>query len=133
MKALRLGRPLRWLVFIGLAITTATFWLQICDLVYDCGCRGFWAGAAEHCNIHSQPASSPHRCPWCVSPLAGGASFIGTMGWMSISLLVRWPARFASASRLQEALTRIAAASVSIPVFVFGVGWMSGALMGYWS
>lgn len=128
----RVGLIPRWLLLAAIVAVTGTFWLQLCDLVYDCGCRGFWAGAAEHCNIHHEPAGSSHRCPWCVSPLAGGASFVGTMGWFAFSLLRRWPQRFAQLSARSELASRLAVAGLAIPIFVFGIGWMSGAAMGYW-
>jgi hypothetical protein len=52
---------------VGLLVT-AVFFINFCDLVYRCGCRSLWAGAAAHCNIHR--ASGPH-CPWCSVGQAG--------------------------------------------------------------
>lgn len=128
----QLSRTARWFSFIAVSVTTAVFWLQLCDLVYDCGCHGFWAGAADHCNVHTEPAGSPHRCPWCVSPLAGGASFLGTAAWFALTLLPRWPQRLVRGTAGVQLLVRIGTAGFGIPAFVFGVGWISGALMGYW-
>ena len=128
----RMGLAPRVLFLGVLAAATALFWLQLCDLVYDCGCLGLWAGAAEHCNVHQAPAGSPHRCPWCASPLAGGVSFVGTMTWFSLALLRRWPARLGTWSWSGELLARLTTAGLAIPVFAFAVGWISGQLMGYW-
>lgn len=114
-------------------VVAAMFWLQLCDLVYACGCRAIWAGAAEHCNIHVEPSGSPHRCPWCVSPTAGAVSFLGTMGWFSVAFLRRWPRRRAHVSAVHELISRLVIAGMAIPVFVFGVGWISGAVLGYWT
>ena len=128
----RIGLARRWPLLGVLVAFTALFWLQLCDLVYDCGCRGFWAGAAEHCNIHHAPADSPNRCPWCASPLAGGLSFVGTMAWYVLALVKRWPTRLASWSWRGELVVRLATAGLAIPIFAFGVGWISGQAMGYW-
>lgn len=52
----------------------------LCNLVFRCGCAWFFAGAAEHYNIHD-PA--PPNCPPCNEVVAGvtfGAAMIA--GWL---------------------------------------------------
>jgi hypothetical protein len=43
----------------GIAYATL---LNVCGLLFQCGCRSWWTGAAAHCNIHQ--AHLKH-CPWC--------------------------------------------------------------------
>jgi len=44
------------------AVVTSLAFLSFCDLVYQCGCKPVWAGAAESCNIH---VPGVRHCPWC--------------------------------------------------------------------
>lgn len=78
----------RSLLLLTLAIAvTAVFFSDVCGLVFDCGCRSLWNGAAEACNIHL-----PHgpQCPWCAHPIAGGAvAFLSTVALQSFVLLLR--------------------------------------------
>lgn len=36
--------------------------LNLCALLFQCGCRSWFTGAAAHCNIHLAHAK---HCPWC--------------------------------------------------------------------
>ena len=49
-------------IFAISAAVTCIFIIDFCGLIYGCGCRSWWAGAADRCNIHH--AAPPH-CPWC--------------------------------------------------------------------
>jgi hypothetical protein len=51
--------------FGGLAAFTHYFFIVLCGVYFQCGCRAWHAGAATHCNIHLPHA--PH-CPFCVLP-----------------------------------------------------------------
>jgi hypothetical protein len=43
--------------------------MPVCDLVFGCGCRVFFLGGSDHCNMH---APHPPHCPLCAgSPLYG--------------------------------------------------------------
>ena len=55
-------RPLRWILFVVVAGLSLVFLVDLCDLIYDCGCRSLWHGAARPCNIH-RPRTPD--CPWC--------------------------------------------------------------------
>ena len=35
------------------AAFTSVFFIDFCNLVYQCGCRSLWAGADAACNIHT--------------------------------------------------------------------------------
>jgi hypothetical protein len=69
----RIARPL---IFVAAAAVTSVFFINFCDLVYQCGCESLWAGAADHCNIHD--AESRH-CPWCSIGNAGAFAVWGTI------------------------------------------------------
>ena len=104
---------------LGLGVTYA-FFIQYCDLLFDCGCRALWAGQAAHCNIHN-PA--PPHCPWC---LDGGIRGQWTHAGIVVAqaALALWPGRFG----------RVRAASVflAFPV-VGGLGALIAAVAtGYW-
>ncbi|MBI4465458.1 MAG: hypothetical protein HY647_12195 [Acidobacteria bacterium] len=38
------------------------FLLNLCDLLFRCGCLSWWQGADRYCNIHQAGVS---HCPWC--------------------------------------------------------------------
>jgi hypothetical protein len=46
----------------ALATITYVFFIDLCGLIYQCGCRSLWLGAAAQCNIHH--AGMKH-CPFC--------------------------------------------------------------------
>jgi hypothetical protein len=54
---------IREVIVLGGAWTASLlFLLNLCNLVFGCGCTWAWAGAARHCDVHH--AAPPH-CPWC--------------------------------------------------------------------
>lgn len=110
------------LIFVLCAVVTGVFLINLCDLIYDCGCRAWWAGAADLCNIHDPGA---HHCPWCS---------VGFLGFLAIYLgivlpqgvLSLYPRRWSWPRRLLAALLAFPAAGVTIGL---AMGWW----MGYWS
>lgn len=59
----------------GIAVVVlCIFFVNWCDVVFQCGCRSLWNGIATYCNIHA--ATGPH-CPWCEHPLFGGGVAFG--------------------------------------------------------
>ena len=48
---------------------TSLFFINLCNFIFECGCRALWAGADAHCNIH-QPAAL-HPCPVCSHGMIG--------------------------------------------------------------
>jgi hypothetical protein len=81
-------RAFGWVVdgVAAVALAAMTFH-PLCNLVFRCGCAWFFAGAADHCNIHD-PA--PPNCPPCANMAAGaafGAALVG--GWLAAARAVR--------------------------------------------
>jgi hypothetical protein len=112
----------RLAVFLGAATAASLLFINFCNLVFQCGCRSLWAGAADHCNIHM--AGVPH-CPWCASGgLSGYVSFAAIV--IVQALVAFWPGGGGIARRLLVAL-------LAFPV-VGGISAVVSALVtGYWS
>lgn len=112
----------RLAVFLGAATLAAMLFINFCHLVFQCGCRSWWGGAAEHCNIHMAGVA---HCPWCTS---GGLSGYVSFGAIVVvqALIAFWPGGAGIAGRLLSAL-------LAFPV-VGGIGAVvSGLVTGYWS
>lgn len=97
------------------------FFIHLCDLLFDCGCRALWAGAAAHCNIH---AVSPPHCPWCVRSSLYGWLSLGLIATAQISLAF-WPGPLG--------VGRIAAVFLAFPTVGMVAGLLTGLVTGYWS
>jgi hypothetical protein len=74
------------------AAFTSVFFIDFCNLVYQCGCRSLWAGADAACNIHTYGV---RHCPWCSIGAAGGiliwASIVGSQIFIALrSRYLRW-------------------------------------------
>lgn len=64
-------RRFGWAVDALAAVALAAFTFHpLCNLVFRCGCAWFFAGGADHCNIHDP---RPPNCPPCASVAAGAA------------------------------------------------------------
>ena len=57
---MRLGKKV--VGFLLMAGFSLLFFLNLCDLLFQCGCRSWWDGADRFCNIHMAEAV---HCPWC--------------------------------------------------------------------
>lgn len=71
----------------------AVSYMPLCGLLFGCGCRVFFLGGSDHCNMH---APHPPHCPLCTgSPLYGLA--FGVVLWAAFfvpfDLLARRRAR----------------------------------------
>jgi hypothetical protein len=74
--------------------TTCLFFINVCDWIFDCGCRSLWAGADAMCNVHI--AESRH-CPICSHGIAGYAVVMTAVGlpqlaasfWLSTNMWAR--------------------------------------------
>ena len=63
-------------IFIAATVISATFIINLCATIYQCGCTFVWAGANAQCNIHAHGAK---HCPWCVIGNAGFAVVLGVI------------------------------------------------------
>ena len=108
-------------LFAVSAAVSYAFILNLCHLVFACGCRSWWNGAAEMCNVHREGV---RHCPWCS---LGDAGF-----WLAFGLLLApqglfsfWPAglRWRVRAPLVLAMFPLAGSAVAA-----GYGWYTG----YW-
>lgn len=110
----------RWLLLAAVGLPSMLWMIQLCDVIYDCGCRPLWSGAAQACNVH---AAQPPHCPWCATGVWGTVlppvAVLGTQ-----ALLV-----FRSPSIRRAAVL----ASAAFVVVGGGVGLIFGWATGYWS
>ena len=111
------------LKLLALAATASASWalfINFCNLVYQCGCRSLWAGAADHCNIHT--LEGPH-CPWCVDAWTG--PLVSGLVTLAQALVLLVPGR-------ATLLTRSVAAALSLPVVGGALALIFGVARGYW-
>jgi len=109
-------------MYLGVFVFTAAFAINFCGTLFQCGCQSFWAGSAEHCNIHHR--AGPH-CPWCTH---GGTGFVLSM--VPVFLTQAW-AVFRTADWSWK--TRLVIALGSFPVVGGILGGIVGWLQGYWN
>jgi hypothetical protein len=111
----------RWAILgVGLCVTSLLF-LDLCDLIFACGCEAFWLAAADHCNIHT--AGRPD-CPWCGTGVWGTIlPFGGVVGMQAMAAL---PSGTGSAAQ------RLALVTAAFPVVGGLLGLAFGLVLGYW-
>lgn len=114
--------PQRLAVLIVAFAVAGVFFIIECDWIYDCGCRAWWNGAAEHCNIHN--AEGP-RCPWCVQ---GG---IG--GYASFTLIVLGQIAVCFSRREMSLKRRFFFALLTLPILGSLSALVLGWFTGYWA
>jgi len=73
---------------ISFAVTSA-FFINLCNWIFQCGCRSLWAGADAACNIHSQHL---HHCPWCAHGDSGYALAMALIcaPQLAVALFTKW-------------------------------------------
>lgn len=108
------------IVFAIAAGLSWLFFINFCNLVFQCGCRSLWAGAADHCNIHE--AGVPH-CPWCVDAWSG-PTVLGIVTLTQLLVLFA-PGRASVWSRSVAAL-------IALPVVGGALALGFGLARGYW-
>jgi hypothetical protein len=101
---------------------TAVFGMTLCDFVFDCGCQGWWAAGAAHCNIHTPGVK---HCPWCAADTLGQVLICLGIGIPQV-LFSFYPGRWNWKRRLP-------AATIAALAAVLGTAWVSGVVAGYWS
>jgi hypothetical protein len=102
------------------AVLALVFFIDLCGAVYRCGCRSWWAGAAQHCNIHTPGVK---HCPWCEGRAAAGASLAAILAAQAaVSFgLRRWSWK-----------KRLAGALAAFLIVGTAAGWAAGWATGYW-
>jgi hypothetical protein len=112
---------LQYFALAAAIAVSSIFFVDVCGLVFGCGCRSLWAGASADCNVHN--AAGPH-CPWCAHPLAAGGSAFASTAIVQALILFR-PGR--AGLPLRFALTLL-----SFPVTAGLAGAVQGFLWDYW-
>jgi hypothetical protein len=115
------GRAAAAVAVFAIAVTSV-FFIDLCDLIFRCGCDHLWAGADAHCNIHN--AHGPH-CPFCSFGWAGyGITFAGIA--VPQAVLAFRPRRW-------NLKRRFAAAVAAFPVIGSAQAVALGLFTGYWN
>jgi hypothetical protein len=67
---------------LALGVVESLVFTPLCGVLFACGCDWPWNDLDAHCNFHN--AKSLESCPWCVSLLTGGLTFlVGVSGsWL---------------------------------------------------
>ena len=101
-------------------VLTCVFFIDICDLIFDCGCQSLWAGADAMCNVHL--ANSRH-CPFCSRGVPGYAVVMTavTLPQFAVSMWASWTWR-----------KRVVVCVLLVPVAMAAVGLGLGTYDGYW-
>jgi hypothetical protein len=99
---------------------TCLFFINVCDLIFGCGCRSLWSGADAMCNVHL--AASRH-CPFCSRGIAGYAG---------VMTLVSAPQLAVSAWSRWGTTPRIIVCLLLFPAAMLALGLAAGAYDGYW-
>ena len=107
----------RALLFIAASAISWVFLIQVCDVIYRCGCEPLWAGAADHCNMNRPGA---RHCPWCTVPYAYDATLALIFAAQAILALGPW-----NWGMLRRSILTLAA----FPL----VSALSGTALGLWS
>jgi hypothetical protein len=109
-------------IFLPAAAVTCTFFINLCNWIYRCGCASLWAGADAHCNVHN---ATGRHCPFCAHGLAGYAAVLSLI-LIAQFVLSRWPPRWDW--RLRSLLALLAFPAV-ISVAAAVLGWLDN----YWA
>ncbi len=109
------------ILIVSLAVSW-TLALDLCQLIFQCGCTHRLAGAVAHCNIHM--ARDAKHCPWCSVGWAGYALiYLGIavpQAWLSFRPRSwMWP-------------LRLMAALLAFPVIGSLEALALGLATGYW-
>lgn len=110
----------RVLILGSLAAVAAAFFLDLCHLIYDCGCVAWWNGGAALCNIQT---AGPPDCPFCARPNVAYGALYGT--FLVQAVVVFAPGALGAGSRMLLGL-------LAFPLVVGAVGVVLGIQAGYW-
>lgn len=109
-------------MFALAAVPTAALSINFCAVIFGCGCKSWWAGAAATCNIH---VHGVRHCPWCIYDGQGFkvAFLLIVVAQAAISFV---PGRFGWRYRLLFALA-------AFPLLGGLVAAIYGWISDYWS
>jgi hypothetical protein len=113
--------PDRIIPFAASFAVTCVFFINVCDWIFDCGCRSLWAGADAMCNVHL--AGSRH-CPICSR---------GVPGYAAVMALVSAPQLAASLWLPAGRTARLIVCLLLFPISMVLVGLLAGTIDGYWN
>lgn len=99
---------------------TCAFFIDLCALIFSCGCHSLWAGADAMCNVH---VPGPPDCPFCAR---------GVLGYAAVMTTVSAPQAIVSAWAPWRRRTRVLACLLLLPIAMLIVGWVAGVSDGYW-
>jgi hypothetical protein len=99
---------------------TCLFFINVCDWIFDCGCRSLWAGADAMCNVH---LANVHHCPICSR---------GIPGYAAVMIAVTVPQIAASLWLSWNPMIRVIICLLLFPAGMLAVGGLLGIYDGYW-
>ena len=102
-------------------VVTCVFFINLCAVMFRCGCRSAWAGGGTHCNIHT---AGVRHCPWCSYGVPGEAAafFAIVAAQLAVAL---WPGHCDWRLRLLLTVAAFPAAGALVAAAY-------GILSGYW-
>lgn len=84
----------RWSPFVLALAVDCVFFINLCMLIFKCGCHSLWDGADMACNIHM--ANMKH-CPFCAHGKPGQAvvmlAIIAPQLWVALRAPWTWLVR----------------------------------------
>lgn len=104
------------------AAVTCAFYMDLCSLIFRCGCEHMWGARDAHCNMHSLTG---RHCPWCSIGQAGYGILFGGVVLAQLVLGI-FPRRWSWEKRLATALA-------AFPVLGCVEGVTLGWITGYWN
>jgi MFS family permease len=109
--------------FVPFAVSfaaTCLFFIDVCALIFSCGCHSLWAGADAMCNVH---VAGPPDCPFCAR---------GVVGYGIVMAAVSAPQAIVSMWAPWRRRTRLLLCVALFPAAMAIVGAIAGISDGYW-
>ena len=101
---------------------TWVFFINLCAVIFQCGCGWLWGAAADRCNIHQ---AGMRHCPLCtIAPWQYYGIVIGIIAVQAVLALGPWR---------WSAPLRFAITLAAFPILGTLVGIALGIGRGYWS